>query len=119
MRCKDINHLLGEPIEIPIPVWEVCKRHHLSVEFAYKEDIMGWKEVNYVSSDATPSRENINTWVGMWELKQSNINSREWDRIVKHKGQWEYYMKGEEGQSCKATGLCWGSFVREDNVFPV
>ena len=33
--------------------------------------------MNYVSSDATPSGEDINTWVGMWELKQSNINSSE------------------------------------------
>ena len=107
MRGKDINHLLREPIEVPISVWEVCKLCHLSVEFAYKEDIIGWKEVNYVGSDATPSGENINAWVGMRELKQSNLNNHKWDRILKHRGQWGYYMKGEEGtESCKATELC-------------
>lgn len=35
----------------------------------------GMKKVNYESSDAIPDREDINSWDGVSELNQGNLNN--------------------------------------------
>lgn len=101
------------------------------MELAYKDNIMGWKKVNYVSPDATPGRENINSWDGMCELKQGNLimanKTESWNRMwnkgfserVLSERQEDRKEQSHVGPDAKDVELCQGSFVRKENVFTI